>query len=197
MSAGPREGVFEIVSFNVSMKTGTRKKPVDEVLFVEGLGMEGDAHAGLIENRQVSLLAVEEIEEANRRLAESLASRAGRRSAPASSGALSAPDASAAAIRMPEGATLVRGKAGLDHLAPGDFAENVTTRGVVLHELPLGTLLEIGGVVLEVSKIGKECHTACEIRRLVGDCVMPRKGIFARVVTGGEARREDSCRYRI
>ena len=82
-------------------------------------------------------------------------------------------------------------------LKPGDFAENITTRGIELHLLPLGTRLLIGDVVLEVSKIGKECHAACEIRALVGDCVMPRKGIFASVVSGGEVRREDRCHYRI
>ena len=194
------EGVFEVVSFNVSAKTGTRKKRVDRVVFVEGLGMEGDAHAGLIENRQVSLLAAEEIEEANRKLQASLAEPDEPRAIGSGASGLASPGGVAAgpsAITMPEGATFVRGKAGLDHLSPGDFAENITTRGIILHELPIGTRLEIGGVVLEVSKIGKECHTACEIRRLVGDCVMPRKGIFARVLRGGEARREDSCSYRI
>jgi len=175
------EGDFEIVSLNVSVKTGTRKKPVASATFLESRGMEGDAHAGIIDNRQVSLLAVEEIEGANLKLAETLRQRA--REAPAA--------------RVGEGAELARGSAALTSLSPGDFAENITTRGIVLHELPLGTRLEIGGVVLEVSKIGKECHTACEIRRLVGDCVMPRKGIFARVVVGGEARREDRGHYRI
>lgn len=195
----PPEGAFEVVSFNVSAKTGTRKKSVDRVVFVEGLGMEGDAHAGLIENRQVSLLAAEEIEDASRKLKASLAAPEGPRVVASGGAGLSAPAGAGgpSSITMPEGATLVRGKAGLDHLVPGDFAENITTRGIVLHELPIGTRLEIGGVLLEVSKIGKECHTACEIRRLVGDCVMPRKGIFARVLRGGEARREDSCRYHI
>ena len=56
--------------------------------------------------------------------------------------------------------------------------------------------IEIGGTLLEVSKIGKECHAACEIRRLVGDCVMPRKGIFARVIRGGEIQHEDRAHYR-
>ncbi|MFZ4615280.1 MAG: MOSC domain-containing protein [Rectinemataceae bacterium] len=169
------EGDFEIVSLNVSQKTGTRKKPVERARFAEAQGMEGDAHAGIIENRQVSLLAIEEIEEANERLAAT----------------------NARVVSTPEGASLVRGKAGLSHLAPGDFAENITTRGIVLHELPLGTRLEIGGILLEVSKIGKECHAACEIRTLVGDCVMPRKGIFARVVKGGEVGCADRGHYRL
>jgi MOSC domain-containing protein YiiM len=71
-------------------------------------------------------------------------------------------------------------------LQPGDFAENITTRGLALVTLPIGTRLRIGDtVVLEVTQIGKECHLACEIRKLVGDCIMPREGIFARVVTPG------------
>lgn len=67
----------------------------------------------------------------------------------------------------------------------------------VLHELPIGTKLEIGTALLEVSQIGKECHTACEIRTLVGDCAMPRKGIFARVLRAGEASHADRGHYRI
>lgn len=80
---------------------------------------------------------------------------------------------------------------------PGDYAENITTRGVELHLLPLGTRIEIGSAVLEITKIGKECHDACEIRRLSGDCVMPRRGVFAAVVKSGEVRREDRGSYRI
>jgi MOSC domain-containing protein YiiM len=69
---------------------------------------------------------------------------------------------------------------------PGDFAENLTTRGLELHSIPVGTRLRVGGeVLLEVTQIGKECHSSCEIRKLVGDCVMPREGIFARVLEGG------------
>ncbi len=69
----------------------------------------------------------------------------------------------------------------------GDFAENLTTEGVILHELPVGTTLRTGrGVVLRVTQIGKECHTRCAIFQAVGDCVMPREGIFAEVLTDGE-----------
>jgi MOSC domain-containing protein YiiM len=71
-------------------------------------------------------------------------------------------------------------------LQPGDFAENITTRGLDLLTLPVGTRLQIGSAVtMEVTQIGKECHLGCEIRKLVGDCVMPREGIFARVITPG------------
>jgi MOSC domain-containing protein YiiM len=157
----PRRGDFEIVSLNVSFKTGTRKQPVDAIALVENAGIEGDAHAGLIEERQVSLLAAEEIENAS--------------------------------LQLREGGCALA--SGIDRLAPGDFAENITTRGIQLHLLPLGTKLKIGEALLEVSKIGKECHASCEIRRLVGDCVMPRKGIFARVVKGGEVSREDRGHY--
>jgi MOSC domain-containing protein YiiM len=70
----------------------------------------------------------------------------------------------------------------------GMFGENLTTEGIELHTLKIGTKLRINNVVLEVSKIGKECHTFCSIGRKVGDCVMPREGIFARVIEGGEIR---------
>ncbi|MCX5970050.1 MAG: molybdopterin-binding protein [Coprothermobacterota bacterium] len=77
----------------------------------------------------------------------------------------------------------------------GDFAENLTTRGLDLPELPVGTQLALGtDVLLEVTQIGKECHQSCEIRRLVGDCVMPREGIFARVLSGGTVRAGDPIR---
>jgi MOSC domain-containing protein YiiM len=68
----------------------------------------------------------------------------------------------------------------------GDFAENITTTGLKLWELPLGTRLRLGKVaVVEVTQIGKECHSRCAIYHQVGDCVMPREGIFARVLNGG------------
>lgn len=73
-------------------------------------------------------------------------------------------------------------------VGPGDFAENVTTQGIDLASLPIGTRLRIGETVLEVTQIGKECHNGCEILEAVGDCVMPREGIFARVLKGGEIR---------
>lgn len=74
-------------------------------------------------------------------------------------------------------------------LAPGDFAENLTVRGLQLASLPVGTRLQIGReIVLEITQIGKECHHGCAIRQLVGDCVMPREGVFARVLKGGQVR---------
>jgi len=77
----------------------------------------------------------------------------------------------------------------------GDFAENVTTRGVDLASLPVGTRLHLGEAELEVTQIGKECHAHCAIFRTVGDCVMPRRGIFARVLKGGEVSVDSDCAY--
>ena len=77
----------------------------------------------------------------------------------------------------------------------GDFAENLTTRGVDLASLPLGARLHIGAAVLEVTQIGKQCHTGCAISRAAGDCVMPRRGVFTRVIVGGEVDRDSRCYY--
>ena len=65
------------------------------------------------------------------------------------------------------------------------FAENITTQGIELYTLPVGTHLQVGECVLEISQIGKECHEGCAISKLVGQCVMPREGVFARVIRGG------------
>ena len=80
----------------------------------------------------------------------------------------------------------------LPGLKPGDFAENILTEGIVLYKLPVGTRLRVGGAELEVTQIGKECHQGCEIRRMTGDCVMPREGIFAEVVTEGRIKPGDA-----
>jgi len=74
----------------------------------------------------------------------------------------------------------------------GDFAENITTSGIELVSLPIGTNLKVGKtVVLEVTQIGKKCHTGCAVFKQAGKCIMPKEGIFARVVTGGLVRPED------
>ena len=73
----------------------------------------------------------------------------------------------------------------------GDFAENLTTRGIDLPSLPLGTRLTVGDALLEVTQIGKECHTRCAIFHQAGDCVMPKEGIFVRVLRGGTVRAGD------
>jgi len=70
-------------------------------------------------------------------------------------------------------------------VSAGDFAENITTTGIDLVSLPVGTRLSLGSTLLEVTQIGKECHTRCAIYYQAGDCVMPKEGIFARVLKGG------------
>ena len=83
---------------------------------------------------------------------------------------------------------------GLD-VTPGDFAENITTTGLRLWELPLGTRLAVGeDALLEITQIGKECHDRCAIFHQVGDCVMPREGIFTRVLRGGSIKPGDDIR---
>lgn len=133
----------KIVAVSVSREKGTVKTPVDEAVFIENYGIEGDAHAGDW-HRQVSLLADESIEKVR--------------------------------------------QTGLVTLSPGRFAENLTTVGIELYTLRIGQQMKVGEVVLEVTQIGKECHHGCEIKQLVGDCVMPREGIFAKVVKGGTVK---------
>ncbi len=80
---------------------------------------------------------------------------------------------------------------GLD-VGPGDFAENITTEGIDLLKLPVGTRLHIGETVeVEVSQIGKRCHSRCAIYQQAGDCVMPKEGIFVKVLQGGEIKTGD------
>jgi MOSC domain-containing protein YiiM len=77
-------------------------------------------------------------------------------------------------------------------LKPGDFAENLTTEGIDLISLPVGTRMSVGKqVVLEVTQIGKECHTGCAIYQQVGKCIMPEEGVFARVIRGGPVKAGD------
>ncbi len=137
---------MKIVSIAVSDKKGTRKKPVEEVLFRENHGISGDAHGGPWA-RQVSILASESIEKAR---------------------------ASGLTVSF------------------GDFAENIATEGMDWTNMPLGTRVCLGdSVVLEITQIGKECTKKCAIYYRAGDCIMPREGIFARVLEGGSIRSGD------
>jgi MOSC domain-containing protein YiiM len=136
----------KVLSINTSDKTGVIKHPVAQAEFADG-GIKGDAHFGLDEIRQVSLLADESVN------------------------------------KMRE--------MGLE-LGAGVFAENITTQGIELKTLPIGTKLKIGETLQEVSKIGKECHHGCAIKQQTGTCVMPTEGIFTRVLQGGIVRVGDS-----
>ncbi len=135
----------EVISINTSNTTGVVKHPVSEAEFANG-GIVGDAHFGLSEIKQVSLLADESVDKMR--------------------------------------------AMGLE-LAPGAFAENVTTKGIELKSLPIGTRLKIGSTIQEVSKIGKECHHGCAIKQQTGTCVMPTEGIFTMVIEGGIVRPGD------
>lgn len=79
-------------------------------------------------------------------------------------------------------------------VSAGDFGENLTTSGIELVTLPVGSRLQVGESLLEVTQIGKVCHTRCAIYYQAGDCVMPKEGIFARVIVGGTVRPVDSIR---
>ncbi len=137
----------KIISINVSKKTGTIKRPIEEANFLVDHGIEGDAHAKNW-HRQISLLDVESIAK-------------------------------------------VKNK-GLK-VYDGSFAENLTTEGMNLYSLPVGTKLKIGETIQEVTQIGKECHNdGCAVKKIVGDCVMPREGIFTKVIKSGKVKIGDS-----
>ena len=145
-----------IVSVNTSLKKGQIKRPVAAAEIRAGRGLEGDAHQDF-GHRQVSLLAIEDIEEQRERT----------------------------------------GGAAAAALGPGAFAENLTTRGLDLAALRIGDeLLVAGGVRLRVSQIGKDCHTKCAVYHLVGDCIMPSRGIFCEVLSGGPVRPGDAIERR-
>ena len=84
----------------------------------------------------------------------------------------------------------------LPTLKNGAFAENIITRGMDLSSLRIGDRLQIGDeVILEITQIGKECHNSgCAIKKATGDCIMPREGIFARVIKGGTLKKEQQIR---
>ena len=77
----------------------------------------------------------------------------------------------------------------------GCFGENLVVDGIDFATLPVGTRLSCNDVLLEVSQIGKECHTKCEVFRKTGDCIMPKKGIFTRVIKGGKVKTGDTVRF--
>lgn len=80
-------------------------------------------------------------------------------------------------------------------LKPGDFAENLTSEGLDLGKLPMGTRLKVGGkALLEVSQIGKTCHDDCVIKEKTGECIMPQKGLFFQVLEGGTIRPGDEIK---
>ncbi|MFC2035910.1 MOSC domain-containing protein [Chloroflexota bacterium] len=82
-------------------------------------------------------------------------------------------------------------------VSPGDFAENFTTEGVDLTSLPVSTYVSIGKeAILEITQIGKECHTGCAIFKQIGKCIMPKEGVFAKVIRGGLIKTGDQLRIK-
>jgi len=155
-----------IVSINVSSRKRVPKKPVDEAELVPGMGIAGDAHAAP-GDRQLSLLMKESIDRQRKLMQERAAERE---------------DGDDAVAQV--------------ELVPGIYAENLTTEGIDLGALRIGDTVRVEqDVLLRVSKIGKECHTQCAIYHLVGDCVMPREGIFCEVVHGGTIRAGDNIEH--
>jgi len=92
-----------------------------------------------------------------------------------------------------ESAEKVR-QAGLKDITAGRFAENVLTEGIVLYDYPVGTKIRVGDSLHEITQIGKVCHTGCAIKQLTGDCVMPREGVFTKVLEGGLVRVGDEMK---
>ena len=78
----------------------------------------------------------------------------------------------------------------------GAFGENLVVEGIDFRSLPVGTVLECNGVVLEMTQIGKECHSHCEIFKKMGECIMPTEGVFARVIRGGTISEGDRMEVR-
>ncbi len=161
-----------ILSVNVSAKKGEAKRPVPEAVLREAHGIEGDAHAGP-GDRQVSLLAWESVEAQLVRMREK-------------------------GVACPKTEALAGEAAGADgagdpyRLDPGDYAENLTLRGVDLKSVKPGDRIELAsGALLEVTRIGKECHQHCAVFERLGDCVMPREGVFAKVMRGGKIKAGD------
>ena len=152
----------------LSEKKGTAKHPVKEAKLVENYGLEGDAHAGNW-HRQVSLLSFEKVQEFKVLLDESKGLLAEK------------PSQDSDRTNM---------------ITDGCFGENLLIDGIDLRNLPVGTLLEGDDFLLEVTQIGKECHSHCRIAEAVGKCIMPTEGIFAKVVKGGTINPGDRIEIR-
>lgn len=137
-----------VIAVCASLSKGTQKTNVNEAVFIEDYGIEGDAHAGKW-HRQVSLLSYDKIQAFREKGAE---------------------------------------------VEDGAFGENLVVEGIDFRTLPVGTRLICGDVVLEMTQIGKECHHGCAIFQKMGECIMPREGVFAKVVRGGIIRSGDEMK---
>ena len=145
-----------------------------QVKLIKDYGIEGDAHAGHW-HRQVSLLSAEQVEAFNQRIACSNAQILEKAK-------LTTLDAKESDNIAEPGETE---KAIIEPAIEGTFGENILVSGIDLRQLPVGSTLTAGAVILKLSQIGKECHSHCQIFHRVGDCIMPREGVFATVEQGG------------
>lgn len=130
----------KVIAVCISEKRGTQKINIKKGKFIEGFGIENDAHGGDW-HRQVSLISHEQIEGFKARGVE---------------------------------------------IESGAFGENLIVEGFDFKNIPVGTCFKCNDVVLEMTQVGKECHDRCRIYHQVGDCIMPREGVFAKVIKGGE-----------
>ena len=164
----------KIVALCISEARGTVKHAVPQVKLIKDYGIEGDAHAGHW-HRQVSLLSAEQVETFNQRIA--------------CSNAQILEKAKLATLDAKESDNIAESdgtkKALIEPAIEGTFGENILVSGIDLRQLPVGSTLTAGAVILKLSQIGKECHSHCQIFHRVGDCIMPREGVFATVEQGG------------
>lgn len=180
----------KIEALCISEARGTVKHAVPEVKLVKDYGIEGDAHAGHW-HRQVSLLSAEQVESFNQRIASSNAQildRAKRANSYQEEAVENATREAGSAASIIESKTNAMNMTAAKLISPaiaGTFGENILVSGIDLRKLPVGTILQAGDVILKLSQIGKECHSHCQIFQRVGDCIMPREGVFATVEQGG------------
>ena len=160
----------KIVALCISEARGTVKHAVPQVKLIKDYGIEGDAHAGHW-HRQVSLLSAEQVEAFNQRIACGNAQILEKAK-------LATLDAKESDNIAEPGETE---KAIIEPAIEGTFGENILVSGIDLRQLPVGSTLTAGAVILKLSQIGKECHSHCQIFHRVGDCIMPREGVFATV----------------
>jgi molybdenum cofactor synthesis domain-containing protein len=148
----------KVIAVCTSPAKGTEKHNVGEGEFIAGHGIKGDAHAGNW-HRQVSLLSLEKIDAFR-----------------------------AKAFAMGAKGAGIEDAANVVSIEDGAFGENLVVEGIDFRSLPIGTILRCAGVRLELTQIGKECHSHCRIFETMGECIMPREGVFTKVIEGGIIR---------
>jgi len=166
-----------VFSVNLGVRKGEAKRPAESGVLRENWGLEGDSHGGPGE-KQISLLSWESV---------------GQQIAAMRENSIECQKSKSLAAAAEDAGH--DGRDGPYDIRPGDYAENLTTTGVDLRQARPGDRIEVGSeAVLEVTRIGKECHQHCDVYRRLGDCVMPREGVFARVLRGGPVAEGDEVR---